>query len=152
MSLTAADFVPIWPELLLLVMVSVILIADLFLRDDQRNGVYVLSLLSLAACAVVTVVSAGSDVSIVMHGMFVDDPMSDALKVMVYLAVGAMLVYSRNYIEVRGMFRTLDMPTYRAAIQRLNADFVRIIARHGSGFAFPSRTVYMAQDGGTGKS
>jgi NADH-quinone oxidoreductase subunit N len=104
-SLTAADFVPIWPELLLLVMVCVILIADLFLRDDQRNGVYVLSLLSLAACAVVTVVSAGSDVSIVMHGMFVDDPMSDALKVMVYLAVGAMLVYSRNYIEVRGMFR-----------------------------------------------
>jgi len=55
-------------------------------------------------------------------------------------------------VEVRGMFRTLDMPTYRAAIQRLNADFVRIIARHGSGFAFPSRTVYMAQDGGTGKS
>ncbi len=105
MSLTAADFVPIWPELLLLVMVCVILIADLFLHDDQRNGVYVLSLLSLAACAVVTVVSAGSDVSIVMHGMFVDDPMSDALKVMVYLAVGAMLVYSRNYIEVRGMFR-----------------------------------------------
>jgi NADH-quinone oxidoreductase subunit N len=104
-SLTAADFVPIWPELLLLVMVCVILIADLFLHDDQRNGVYVLSLLSLAACAVVTVVSAGSDVSIVMHGMFVDDPMSDALKVMVYLAVGAMLVYSRNYIEVRGMFR-----------------------------------------------
>ena len=55
-------------------------------------------------------------------------------------------------IEVRGMFRTLDMPTYRAAIQRLNADFVRIVARHGSGFAFPSRTVYMAQDGGIGKS
>jgi MscS family membrane protein len=54
-------------------------------------------------------------------------------------------------IEVRGMFRTLDMPTYRAAIQRLNADFVRIVARHGSGFAFPSRTVYMAQDGGLGK-
>ena len=55
-------------------------------------------------------------------------------------------------IEVRGMFRTLDMPTYRAAIQRLNADFVRIVARHGSGFAFPSRTVYMAQDGGLGKA
>jgi len=54
-------------------------------------------------------------------------------------------------IEVRGMFRTLDMPAYRAAVQRLNADFVRIVARHGSGFAFPSRTVYMAQDGGVGK-
>lgn len=53
-------------------------------------------------------------------------------------------------VEVRGMFRTLDMPTYRAAVQRLNADFMRIVARRGSGFAFPSRTVYMAQDSGIG--
>jgi methyl coenzyme M reductase beta subunit len=27
---------------------------------------------------------------------------------------------------------------------------MRIVARHGSGFAFPSRTVYMAQDAGVG--
>jgi MscS family membrane protein len=50
-------------------------------------------------------------------------------------------------IEYRATFRTLDMPTYRAAVQRINVDLMRIVARHGSGFAFPSRTVYMAQDG-----
>ena len=54
-------------------------------------------------------------------------------------------------VEVRAMFRTLDMPAYRAAVQRMNVDFMRIVARHGSGFAFPSRTVYMAQDAGTGR-
>jgi hypothetical protein len=27
---------------------------------------------------------------------------------------------------------------------------MQIVARRGSGFAFPSRTVYMAQDGGIG--
>ena len=54
-------------------------------------------------------------------------------------------------VEVRAMFRTLDMPAYRAAVQRLNVDFMRIVARHGSGFAFPSRTVYMAQDAGVGQ-
>jgi small-conductance mechanosensitive channel len=53
-------------------------------------------------------------------------------------------------IEVRATFRTRDMPTYRAAIQRINLDCMRIVARHGSGFAFPSRTVYMAQDAGVG--
>jgi len=53
-------------------------------------------------------------------------------------------------IEMRAMFRTLDMPTYRAAIQRINVDCMRIVARHGSGFAFPSRTIYMAQDTGVG--
>lgn len=51
-------------------------------------------------------------------------------------------------IEFRATFQTLDMPAYRAAVPRLNADLMRIVARHGSGFAFPSRTVYMAQDTG----
>jgi MscS family membrane protein len=54
-------------------------------------------------------------------------------------------------IEVRATFRTLDMPVYRDAIQRVNLDFMDIVTRHGSGFAFPSRTVYMAQDTGVGK-
>lgn len=53
-------------------------------------------------------------------------------------------------IEMRATFQTLDMPTYRAAVQRLNVDVMRIVAAHGSGFAFPSRTVYMAQDTGIG--
>jgi methyl coenzyme M reductase beta subunit len=44
------------------------------------------------------------------------------------------------------------MPTYRAAVQRVNVDVMRIVARHGSGFAFPSRTVYMAQDTGVGRA
>jgi methyl coenzyme M reductase beta subunit len=33
----------------------------------------------------------------------------------------------------------------------VNLDFMDIVTRHGSGFAFPSRTVYMAQDTGVGK-
>jgi NADH-quinone oxidoreductase subunit N len=103
--LTAADFVPVWPEILLLVMVCVILIADLFLRDDQRAGTYLLSLLTLGACAVVTVLTSTGDVTVAMHGMFVDDPMSDTLKVMVYIAVATMLIYSRSYVTARGMFR-----------------------------------------------
>jgi MscS family membrane protein len=54
-------------------------------------------------------------------------------------------------IDLRATFRTLDMPTYRDAVERLNLDCMRIVDRHGSGFAFPSRTVYMAQDPGVGK-
>lgn len=102
---TSADFLPVWPEILLLVMVCVILVADLFLRDDQRAGTYVLSLLTLGGCALVTLASGRSEVTYAFHRMFVDDPMSDTLKVMVYVAVAAMLVYSRSYITLRGMFR-----------------------------------------------
>jgi len=56
-------------------------------------------------------------------------------------------------VELRATFQTLDAVEYRAALQRLNLDLMRIVAARGSGFAFPSRTVYMAQDTGisTGK-
>jgi len=104
-TLTSADLLPVWPEILMLSMVCVILIADLFLKDSQRVGTYALSLLTLAGCAVVTAVSSRPDVTFAFRGMFVDDPMSDALKLMVYGVVAAMLVYSRSYVAARGMYR-----------------------------------------------
>jgi NADH-quinone oxidoreductase subunit N len=36
-------------------------------------------------------------------GMFVDDAMADILKILVYITVSTVLVYSRTYISVRGM-------------------------------------------------
>jgi NADH-quinone oxidoreductase subunit N len=40
-----------------------------------------------------------------MHGLHVDDPLADTLKVLVCVGVAAMLVYSRAYVVARGMFR-----------------------------------------------
>ena len=37
--------------------------------------------------------------------MFVDDLMADVLKLLIYVSVMAMLVYSRAYMPSRGMFR-----------------------------------------------
>jgi NADH-quinone oxidoreductase subunit N len=37
--------------------------------------------------------------------MFVDDPMADVLKLMIYLSTSLMLIYTRTYITLRGMFR-----------------------------------------------
>ena len=105
MTLAAADYLAAWPEILLLAMVCVILIADLFLRDDQRGTTFALTLLTLIACAAVTVASAKPEVGHFLNGMFVDDPLADTLKVMVLIAVGAMLVYSRGYAAARGMYR-----------------------------------------------
>ena len=76
------------------------------------------------------------------------DPLVDPASVLVhFMAFGD---FSLN-VEVRATFRTLDMPVYRDAVQRVNLDFMDIVTRHGSGFAFPSRTLYMAQDGGIGR-
>ncbi len=56
-----------------------------------------------------------------------------------FMAFGA----SSLDIDVRATFLTEDMDAYRAAVERVNLDFMEIVERNGSGFAFPSRTVYV---------
>jgi NADH-quinone oxidoreductase subunit N len=100
---------PAFPEIFLLTMACVILIADLFMSDEHRGVTYNLTQLALAGCAVVTWMTAaylntGEPVH-TFSGMFVSDLMSDVLKLITYFGVMAILVYSRDYIALRGMFR-----------------------------------------------
>ena len=96
---------PAYPELFLLGMACAILVADLFVSDDNRIVTYALTLAALAGCFALTFVTASVDPVTAFSGMFVDDLMADVLKLMVYLGVGTMLVYSRAYLAARGLFR-----------------------------------------------
>ena len=99
------DFLLAAPEIFLLGMVSAILLIDLFLPDSRRVWTYALSQVALIATVVMIFVMGGDEVAYTFNGMFVDDPMSDALKISVCLSVAVMLAYSRRYIALRGMFR-----------------------------------------------
>lgn len=96
---------PAYPELFLLVMTCVILIADLFISDDNRVFTYGLTQFTLAGCAVLTFFTGNAEPVYTFSGMFVDDLMADALKLLTCLAVITILVYARAYASVRGMFR-----------------------------------------------
>jgi len=96
---------PAYPELFLLTMACVILIADLFVSDGRRLVTYGLTQATLAGCAILTYFTATGEPVYTFSGMFVDDLMSDVLKMMVYVAVAVMLVYSRGYLQARGLFR-----------------------------------------------
>jgi NADH-quinone oxidoreductase subunit N len=85
-------------------MVCVILIADLFVVNQNKTLTYVLVQLTLLGCSLITVATHEPGVAYLFHNMFVDDLMSDVLKLFSYLAVAMMLVYSRNYLMVRGLF------------------------------------------------
>lgn len=98
------NLMPALPEVFLLVMTCVILIADLLLRKRSRTATYMLVQLTLMASALITVGTHHPGVVFTFHGMFVDDLMSDVLKLLTYLAVAMMLVYSRMYLAVRGLF------------------------------------------------
>ncbi|OGA24718.1 MAG: NADH-quinone oxidoreductase subunit N [Betaproteobacteria bacterium RIFCSPLOWO2_02_FULL_67_26] len=96
---------PAYPEVFLLVMVCVILVVDLFLSDDHRIVTYALTQLALAGALVLTYVTASAEPVTTFSGMFVDDLMSDVLKLLTYIGVATMLVYSRAYIAARGLYR-----------------------------------------------
>jgi NADH-quinone oxidoreductase subunit N len=99
------NLIPALPEIFLLAMVSIILIADLFVSDERRFITYLLTQLTLLGCALITVFTAKSVPEYTFNGMFVDDAMADGLKVATYAAVAVVLVYSRDYIASRGLFK-----------------------------------------------
>jgi NADH-quinone oxidoreductase subunit N len=99
-----STLLPAYAEIFLLLMVSVVLIADLFVTDPARTATYLLTQLTLLGCALITVTTHEAGVAHIFHNMFVGDLMSDLLKLFSYLAVSMMLVYSRNYLLTRGLF------------------------------------------------
>ncbi|TCV90810.1 NADH-quinone oxidoreductase subunit NuoN [Sulfurirhabdus autotrophica] len=105
MSFTLTNLIPVLPEVFLLAAASFILILDLFISDKNRFVTYGLTQITLLICAFITVSTAQQNVVYAFSNMVVDDPMSDILKLMLYLTVSILLVYSREYIRLRGMYR-----------------------------------------------
>ena len=75
------NLMPALPEMFLLGALSVILILDLFISDAKRGITYALSLLTLLVCAVIQVSTFEPFATVTLSGMFVDDPLSDIVKV-----------------------------------------------------------------------
>jgi len=105
MQFVMPNLMPAAPEIFVLCMASLILIADLFVSERNRFLTYLLTQLTLVVAAWITYSTSEPVVAHTFNGLFVDDPLSDILKLMLYAAVFAMLVYSRSYIQLRGMFR-----------------------------------------------
>ncbi|TMG77737.1 MAG: NADH-quinone oxidoreductase subunit NuoN [Betaproteobacteria bacterium] len=97
-----------YPEIFLLAAGCAILVIDLFLAEDRRWVIYVLSLAALLGCAVLTMIvtaMTGGRLAYTFNGMFVSDIMASALKMFTYVSVVLCLVYSRTYIADRGLYR-----------------------------------------------
>ena len=104
MNFLLPNLVPAYPEIFLLVMVCVALLAELLVGDKLHYISYLLSQITLFGCALITFVTASPDVVHTFSGMFVDDTLADVLKLIVYITVSIFLVYSHKYVAMRGMF------------------------------------------------
>ena len=85
-------------EIFVLAMACLILIVDLFVKDKRRTIVYALTQLTLVGAAAATMAVKTGDISYTFSNMFVSDSMGDTLKLMVYLSVLVVLLYSRTYV------------------------------------------------------
>ena len=105
MNAIQVDLMTALPEMLVLGMAMFILLLDLFLKPSQRIAIYILAQVTLLGAAFITISTHTSAVGYAFNGMFVDDPLADVLKLMIYLSTSVVLVYTRSYITLRGMFR-----------------------------------------------
>jgi NADH-quinone oxidoreductase subunit N len=95
---------PLYPEIALLIAASVILLVDIYLPEEKRNLTYLMSMVAVIAVGFLVVNGRGESVSVyAMNDMFVSDPMSSVLKAFACLSVALTFVYSRRYVNERGM-------------------------------------------------
>lgn len=96
----------IYPEILLLVMTSVIALVDLRVTSFYRTGTYVLTMLTLAVVAILQGMYASSGNTFYGFGnMVVSDAMGNWLKCFATIAMMVTLAYGRPYAADRGMLR-----------------------------------------------
>ena len=99
------DLITILPELTVLGMAMFILLADLFLKPSNKIIVYGLAQASLLVAAYLTISTHMPTVGYAFTGMFVDDMLADVLKLMILLGTAIIFVYTRQYMQLRGLFR-----------------------------------------------
>lgn len=105
MDFQSPDLASANSEIFLLVMICIVMLADLFAGSKNRYLVFVLSLVALAGSALLTFMDFSVSPVLTLSGMFIDDILSDTLKLMIYPTVALVLIYSRTYLDVRGLMR-----------------------------------------------
>jgi NADH-quinone oxidoreductase subunit N len=93
------------PEIFLGLAICVVLLADVFLRDDQRNVTYVLAMLALIGTAAVTAFLGADGPIVTFYGAYVTDPASHVLKLFACVALGITFLYSREYLAENGLLK-----------------------------------------------
>jgi NADH-quinone oxidoreductase subunit N len=97
------DLYPAAPEIFLLLMSFLVLFVDLVFGATHRWMAALLSVVTLLGCAAITLVTFDGQTTLTFGNMFVDDLLSDFLKLITYFAVIMMLIYGRQYLAERGL-------------------------------------------------
>lgn len=105
-DITWASLQPALPEIYLTAAICLVLMVDVFFGDKNRKITPTLTLLVLAGGAAVTAYWANVDTRVLLFSeSYVADPLAVLLKLFAFVAIAVALLYSREYLERRGMMR-----------------------------------------------
>ena len=104
-----SELTPVLPELIILGTACLVLILSLFLSNEKGGLLVMLSIVGIAFAAIATAKShmGGHDYSklVLFNGNFVRDYMGDILKIAVYLTMIFVIVYSKQYLRNKKIFK-----------------------------------------------
>jgi NADH-quinone oxidoreductase subunit N len=105
-TFTWASLQPALPEIYLTAAICLLLMVDVFAGERRRWIAPTLTLLILAGGAAVTAYYANVDARVLLFGdSYVADPLAVLLKLFGFMTMAVALLYSREYLERRGMMR-----------------------------------------------
>lgn len=114
--MTTGNFPFYWlaaPEIVLLAMICIVLIADLFIDDDRRIITFWLTIASLVVTMLAVLSTNPGGTELTFSGSYISDPLSHVLKIAVIGFVGIVFLYSRDYLRAndlhKGEFYLLGM-------------------------------------------
>ncbi len=103
MNLT--DYLAAAPEMTLLGLICVVLIADLFISNERRVLTFWISLAALAITLYSIVATAPTGRMIVFDGSYVSDPLSQVLKLTAVGFVAIAFLYARDYLRANDLHK-----------------------------------------------
>jgi NADH-quinone oxidoreductase subunit N len=104
MQFEMSTFIPVMPEIVMLVAACVVLIVDLFLTERTRLVTYALSLAALVVTGATIIATAGDPV-VSFEGSFVRDAVADVMKMGILTVTGFAMVYAKDYLVQQGIYR-----------------------------------------------
>ena len=99
------NFISAAPEMTLLGLICVVLVADLFVDDEHRILTYWMSMASLAITLWVLLATAPTGGPSVFSGSYVSDGLSQALKIAVTGFVAVAFLYARDYLRANDLHK-----------------------------------------------
>jgi len=105
--MTLAELQLALPEIFVLTMACVILLADLFIAEERRGLTHTLAVGTLIFAAILTgrLMMGPGEVAHAFADTFVRDRFGDVLKVFSYIILAGVFVYAKHYLRMFGLFK-----------------------------------------------